>query len=827
MPDTIFVGYETIDGNGSPVDRISVREGTSQKYHDLNMAPYLFPDHQQRGRPHDHYRKNFLDSNKDGTDAYIMRNFHLYHSQYDWDTNSVFKPLFESLMNRADQGDFLTPIYMCKRNGTWCQNYTRNSYNVVCQDGGALGPHDYIANFKKMGTFGSYLDPGSSTDTGIEKYFPDNNVTIKLEESFCDLLGFGRDTTIEATYIGGGKWSYSIKIKGVESTNNNTELSYDGSGIKDPNYEKYYRGNAEKNAIVDAAKVSGNINLKELIKLVLSKQMGDVLQVAFTLIYKIKSDESSVTITTGDCVVFVLCLMLQCPCIYCVSKKKSDYISGKFPSTQSMSAKMLLLEYYPVILTPEERFNGMKKQVIDFNNGRLLGIDENARVSNMDILNGVPIEEYIKYAAALCSRLNDFILNLTDDGKNTLDEYKMKALIEQKSFKGKPRKGIKIHQISKICDNKEASKQCIESIFGEGSTTEAVIIKVKRKFGNDGPLPVTTQTSQKTKPFYFGEASRETTPTPSEAAPPHTRTRRTRQRASRTKQNSATTTRTRRTRQMASTRTRRTKPKASSVRGRSQTATKAKGGNEMYGGALEIKQFSIYSIFDHYLKYHYNEDSNKNHYDFDALKQIAYMDDNSLSLFPSNDDYENFKQKYVEFGYNNVESFPDASWWNDEEAYTSDITSEFLVQWVVGPDDTTTAMKEFVDDLKSQYQDIQVLEEAGRFLVEYLESDLLTPVEGYASTSGNKVSPILGQAAELTPEEKVSPKQPFIPLDISPNAEQKTRVSIFNGKNKMLTTERQKTARNNRIAAKRRLNLNGGSKTRRKSRRSRYGRRGR
>ena len=92
--------------------------------------------------------------------------------------------------------------------------------------------------------------------------------------------------------------------------------------------ELFNKGNNLKKDFMQKLGGASLANISDyLITIIIAKQMGDVLQVIFTLICNLLNT-GNVTIATGDSMVFLLCVMLKCPCIFSSSSKKSTALDN-------------------------------------------------------------------------------------------------------------------------------------------------------------------------------------------------------------------------------------------------------------------------------------------------------------------------------------------------------------------------------------------------------------------------------------------------------------------------------------------------------------------
>jgi len=149
----------------------------------------------------------------------------------------------------------------------------------------------YVINFAN-----EVLDPASRTLNQNSINFPEINKTIKFTNGFLNFFGF-INTKIESKKINNTpKYEFIINI----GSNQN-------SPITDRTKSNYFIGNVEKNNWI-----SSN-NGKKPIKnaLLVCKELGDVLQVLFMLIWKHSNPVRSYCISTCDKVVALFCIMLN------------------------------------------------------------------------------------------------------------------------------------------------------------------------------------------------------------------------------------------------------------------------------------------------------------------------------------------------------------------------------------------------------------------------------------------------------------------------------------------------------------------------------------
>lgn len=187
------------------------------------------------------------------------------------------------------------------------------------------------------------------------------------------------DTT--TTYIGNKKqytYNYDIQYNSFHITG---QASYPMPITQDKDIHKiehYVIGNENKKMIFkksssnpDALKSAG-LNEKELF--VHLKEMGDVMQViammAWMMYYNVNDARNTFTMTTGDSIVYLLCILLHLPCIL-LEFEKSD---GDKPRSRS------LMRYLPIALSVEQRADAVKSDIESFNN-KILDIIQNIKAS--------------------------------------------------------------------------------------------------------------------------------------------------------------------------------------------------------------------------------------------------------------------------------------------------------------------------------------------------------------------------------------------------------------------------------------------------------------
>lgn len=262
--------------------------------------------------------------------------------------------------------------------------------NVFYETG--LDPEDFIVDFKNpsvkpfklVGSFPSEIgDPGSRRPEKFGIRFPELGTTLSFDPSFMNYFGFGKDTTYKATLTKVtdkvGTYDYSIDLG--SSVNNvmnvfgaevnprvesdlvidrfisTTKLTgtFDTCGKSFPllnkvSADEYFKGNNYKNSLINVLYAKNAIsNLPEIKRYLIAKEMGDVMQVLLMMVWQIVQqlpDKKNYCMTSLDSIVFMLCILLEQPCMYTHNSNKGLEKEDKCYRLQY---------YYPAVVTEEER----------------------------------------------------------------------------------------------------------------------------------------------------------------------------------------------------------------------------------------------------------------------------------------------------------------------------------------------------------------------------------------------------------------------------------------------------------------------------------------
>ena len=265
--------------------------------------------------------------------------------------------------------------------------------NVFYETG--LDPEDFIVDFKNpseksfsmVGSFPSEIgDPGSRKPEKFNERFPEPGSTLTFEPSFMNYFGFGEQTTYKATLIDiinkVGTYEYSIDLGPASDNINNVfgaEIRPRDNGalvidrftsttpfksnetfqscnktfplLKEVSSDEYFKGNNYKNSLINVLYAKNKTdNLPEIKRYLMAKEMGDVMQVLLMMVWQLvqpnPNDKKNYCMTSLDSIVFMLCIILEQPCMYTHNSNKGVEKEDKCYRLQY---------YYPAVVTAEER----------------------------------------------------------------------------------------------------------------------------------------------------------------------------------------------------------------------------------------------------------------------------------------------------------------------------------------------------------------------------------------------------------------------------------------------------------------------------------------
>lgn len=310
------------------------------------------------------------------------------------DLNDIKKKLLEKNDDRVDKDSWLK-----SSSSTVNYDYIQNVFYET-----GLGPEDYIVDLKNpskkvfnmIGSFPSEIgDPGSRTVEKFDIRFPSPKTTLLFDKSFMNYFGFGLNTTYKATLKNDnnkiGTYEYSIDL-GENNVFSADEINPKEKGplimdrfittnFNGKEFEKcgkmeslemkvtvneYFKGNNYKNALINKLyREYPNENLPEIKRYILAKEMGDVMQVLLMMVWQMvqqNSTKKNYCMITLDSIVYMLCMLLEQPCIYTHNSNKG---------LESKDKSYRIQYYFPAVITEEERMRTRFQQKyteIYFNN---------------------------------------------------------------------------------------------------------------------------------------------------------------------------------------------------------------------------------------------------------------------------------------------------------------------------------------------------------------------------------------------------------------------------------------------------------------------------
>lgn len=264
----------------------------------------------------DQKKVNYLDAIKDGTNVHQLKALEIYDMAKGY-------PTFPDDLHHYENG-LLEQMKGNLSHKTWLKTKKDSKLNLIQSHyvfwESGLGYESFIELLQKEEspekvTFGSYIDPLSKPG----KIWPPRGDTIRITPQFMEQFGFGRSsieakTLVDTIDVGmrGRAFNYQMNIAcGTECSIKGKPCTFqdDGKVAVDTN-ERYFKGNATKNALVKSDQ--GQSGLKT--KLIVAKGWGDKVQVMlYYMYYKLKQNAIMITC---DFVVFCFCITLNIPCVY-------------------------------------------------------------------------------------------------------------------------------------------------------------------------------------------------------------------------------------------------------------------------------------------------------------------------------------------------------------------------------------------------------------------------------------------------------------------------------------------------------------------------------
>jgi len=309
------------------------------------------------------------------------------------DKTDIMNKIFGNTTSTVNNLDFIkTRVFDQNKDKiqpySWLKSSTLNENlsfikNVFFETG--LGPKSYIKDFKNptskvfemIGTFQNEVgDPFTRKTEDITIRYPGQvNTTISFDKSFMNYFGF-LNVNYESKLVGenneGGIYNYTIDLGNgnVYSSNNITKVKNSGTPIQrfistnlpiqpvivcNNEYnltnkvsgDEYFKGNDYKNAVINALNKK-SINLPEIKRYIIGKELGDVMQILLMMVWQIaeKQNKKNYCMVSLDSIVFLLCNLLEQPCFYTHNSNKGKADEDKCYAIQY---------FFPTIITPVER----------------------------------------------------------------------------------------------------------------------------------------------------------------------------------------------------------------------------------------------------------------------------------------------------------------------------------------------------------------------------------------------------------------------------------------------------------------------------------------
>jgi hypothetical protein len=334
--------------------------------------------------------------------------------------------------------------------------------NVFFETG--LSPKSYIKNYKNpseqvfnmIGCFQNEVgDPFLRKTEDITIRYPEQNISLTFDASFMGYFGFS-NTTYSSTLVDkndkGGLYNYEIdlgssnkygsdgvnKIKesGTPIERYNTTI-INNNVSKDVSGDEYFKGNDYKNDIINILNVNQQVNLPEIKRYIIGKELGDVMQVLLMMIWQIAEntiDKKEYCMVTIDSIVFLLCIMLEQPCFYTHNSNK-----GK-----SDEDKCYRIQYFfPTIITPQQRIKMRFEQKYNetlANNLKIKNFINKIYIDKVLYIGNVPFdytdgrERQTRIETHFINPIRDMISQITTNLEKFYTEIQKKDTIEEKDL---------------------------------------------------------------------------------------------------------------------------------------------------------------------------------------------------------------------------------------------------------------------------------------------------------------------------------------------------------------------------------------------------------
>lgn len=233
-------------------------------------------------------------------------------------------------------------------------------------------------------TLGTFLDPAGDIKGGVN--YPQQNQKIEFTQSFMNAMGFPGITSVSGTPNSTNKNDWRYEIKYGSGCSEDCEISRDVAGAQaaisggnehrafnkqttDPN-RKFFGGNNEKGNVFK----NGNSKSSDKIKLFVSKEMGDRMQIFCHMVMFKLNPTKGIVLITCDMVVFITCISLRLPVIYTGTNlvKHKEYREALDVDREVIQGKFYsITEYFPNADAARERlqttYNNIRNTIINDN----------------------------------------------------------------------------------------------------------------------------------------------------------------------------------------------------------------------------------------------------------------------------------------------------------------------------------------------------------------------------------------------------------------------------------------------------------------------------
>ena len=249
---------------------------------------------------------------------------------------------------------------------------------IIFKESGLGSEYFITPEIKYVGNIATeVIDPaGRSPIEPKDIKFPDNGKKLILDESFLSLFGF-ENCRVESTRTSTGTYDYMIMIG--EIVVNKTKIDkiivnlpvtpeLSSQPPKTVNVS-WFQGNKEKNNFIAKDKLA-TTRIKR--GLLLTKEMGDVLQVLIMFVWHYLNEQQLYGIVTCDKVVYLMCMLLEINCILTSADTEEE------DDTQIKGKKMRKIEIYEVNVNPLDKanikFNSTKDAILKENKATIAAI---------------------------------------------------------------------------------------------------------------------------------------------------------------------------------------------------------------------------------------------------------------------------------------------------------------------------------------------------------------------------------------------------------------------------------------------------------------------